>query len=269
MSELAKRAVPNPDPADIAAFLGLNPKDLKTQALLAVCDKYGLDPLRGHVVVLPKSPKPYITRDGLLFVAHRSGQFDGIEVSDPVARDGFWHCRATVYRKDWGRPITYPGRYPVDGMNKQYAVEMAIKCAEAMALRRAFEVTGIAVLEEQHDSGEWGNPPARAPRQETSVPSPRRQIRPVPPDRSTTDSPQTGASRPNSAAVVAAFDHARVPQELRAPVARHMIRDDITSAQDLSDEDLTRLVQLLEAQNPQDIEWVGFLEALAGGDASE
>src|SRR5690606_28978397 len=93
----------------------------------------------------------YVTRDGLLHVAHKSGVFDGIEVVNGPTLDGdYWHAKVTVYRSDMSRGITYPGRYPRNGGNKRYAPEMAIKVAEVMALRRAFDVA-VATVEEQWD----------------------------------------------------------------------------------------------------------------------
>jgi hypothetical protein len=55
----------------------------------------------------------------------------------------------TVYRKDMSHGFSFPGRYPANGGNKQYAPEMALKAAEAHALRRAFEVTGLPILDER------------------------------------------------------------------------------------------------------------------------
>ena len=46
-------------------------------------------------------------------------------------------------------PFTFPGRYPVNGGNRQYAQEMALKAAEAHALRRAFDVNGLPAFDEQ------------------------------------------------------------------------------------------------------------------------
>lgn len=114
---------------------------------LSICQRYDLDPMLRHVVMI--EGKPYITRDGLLWVAHRSGVFDGIEVTDPVLEGGYWKCRARIFRKDMSRPFDYPGRYPDAGRN-QYKVEMAIKVAEVMGLRRAFNVAA-PVFEERWD----------------------------------------------------------------------------------------------------------------------
>ena len=115
--------------------------------------QYDLDLLLRHVVIV--EGKPYITRDGLLHVAHRSGVLDGIEVTDPelVKLEGvgeFWRARASVYRKDMSRPFVYQGRYPAKGGNTRFAPEMAVKVAEVMALRRAFDVSA-PVIEERWD----------------------------------------------------------------------------------------------------------------------
>jgi hypothetical protein len=117
---------------------------------LAIANRYNLDPMLRHLVMI--DGKPYITRDGLLHVAHQSKQLDGIEVTDPVkTEDGkHWTVKASVYRKDMSRPFTYSGRYPVDGKNRVYAPEMAVKVAEVMALRRAFDIAA-PVLEERWD----------------------------------------------------------------------------------------------------------------------
>ena len=113
---------------------------------LAIAKKYDLDLLLKHLVLI--DGRAYITRDGLLHVAHRSGVLDGIEVTQPVLEGGFWRSTASVFRKDMARPFTYPGRYPEAGRNRAYGPEMAIKVGEVMALRRAFDVAA-PVLEER------------------------------------------------------------------------------------------------------------------------
>lgn len=119
---------------------------------LAIADRYELDLMLKHLVLI--DGRPYITRDGLLHIAHRSGTFDGMEVSDPsivdVGTGKFWSARCSVYRKDMSRPFTYAGRYPTTGGNQKFAPEMATKVAEVMALRRAFDVSA-PVLEERWD----------------------------------------------------------------------------------------------------------------------
>jgi len=115
---------------------------------LNIAKRYELDPLLRHIVMV--DGRPFITRDALLHIAHRSGQFDGIETTLPEIVGDEWRCTATVWRRDMSHPFTYPGRYPVKGRNATYAPEMAIKVAESMALRRAFNVAA-PVLEERWD----------------------------------------------------------------------------------------------------------------------
>lgn len=138
-------------PGKVLTYLGLNPDDPRSQAVVAVAQRYDLDPLLKHVIVIPKGGV-YITRDGLLHVAHRSGQLDGIVVEqEPTLSEDKreWVARVSVYRKDMGHPFTFPGRYSVAGSNRDYAQEMALKAAEAHALRRAFDVTGLPAFDEQ------------------------------------------------------------------------------------------------------------------------
>lgn len=110
---------------------------------LAIAKRYDLDLLLKHLVLI--DGKPYVTRDALLWIAHRDGHLDGIEVTEPVIRDyqgtDYWYAEASVYRKDMSRPFKYGGRYPVKGQNAKFGPEMATKVAEAMALRRAFNIS--------------------------------------------------------------------------------------------------------------------------------
>ena len=132
----------------ILRYLGLNPNNPADRAAVAVCRAYDFDPILKHVVVIPKGGV-YITRDGLLHVAHRSGQLDGIVVEqEPTLHEGEWTCRVSVYRKDMSHPFTFPGRYSAQGGNRAYAPEMALKVAESHALRRAFDVTGLPTIDE-------------------------------------------------------------------------------------------------------------------------
>ena len=119
---------------------------------LAISSRYELDPMLRHLVLI--EGRPFITRDGLLHVAHRSGVFDGIEVDEPRLEAGFWRTTATVFRKDMTRGFRYPGRYPEKGKNAAYAPEMAIKVAESMALRRAFDVAAPSAEEKWAEDAE-------------------------------------------------------------------------------------------------------------------
>lgn len=133
---------------------------------LNIANRYELDLLLKHLVMI--DGRPYITRDGLLHVAHRSGQLNGIETTEPTIIDGFWRSSCSVYRKDMDRPFTYGGRYPTTGGNQKFAPEMAVKVAEVQALRRAFDVSAPTVEErwdvEQPIVAEPVKPPTLAER---------------------------------------------------------------------------------------------------------
>lgn len=178
------------DPADeeMLRYLGLDPRKPADRAAVAVARHYDLDPLLKHVVVIPKGGV-YVTRDGLLDIAHRSGALDGITVDTEPTFDADakeWRAVVTVWRKDMSHGFTYPGRYPSNGSNRDYPQEMALKCAEAHALRRAFRVTGLPVYEEQQAT-------AAAPARSTGLAAAARDADPAEaPQRST--GPATGST---------------------------------------------------------------------------
>ena len=137
------------NPNAIAKYIGLDPRDERSHAVVAVCERYGLDPVLKHIIVLPKGGA-YITRDGYLHIAHKSGQLDGIVLEEQGTENGEHYAVVAVYRKDMSHPFRFRGRYPLSGHNKQYGPEMAVKNAEVQALRRAFDVAGLPAVDEQH-----------------------------------------------------------------------------------------------------------------------
>jgi hypothetical protein len=126
---------------------------------IAIAGRYELDLMLKHLVLI--EGRPYLTRDALLHIAHRSGQFDGIGTTTPEVVGDEWRCTATVWRKDMTHPFVYGGRYPAKGGNQKFAPEMAIKVAESMALRRAFNVAA-PVAEERWDVDVPSEPAAAA-----------------------------------------------------------------------------------------------------------
>lgn len=160
MSETAL-AIPPEQQEEILRYLGLSPGDTATKALVQICNRYGFDPLLKHVVLIGgkgQGKNTYVTRDGLLHLAHQSHQLDGIQVIEEGDNDNEWWAVVKVHRKDMSHPFQYKGRYSKSGMNKTYGPEMAVKCAEVMALRRAFDVS-LPTVEEQWDtvSGQVGS----------------------------------------------------------------------------------------------------------------
>ncbi len=195
MSETAL-AIPPEQQEEILRYLGLNPADMATKALVQICNRYGFDPLLKHVVLIGgkgQGKNTYVTRDGLLHLAHQSHQLDGIQVVDEGDNDNEWWAVVRVHRKDMSHPFQYKGRYAKSGMNKAYGPEMAVKCAEVMALRRAFDVS-LPTVEEQWDtvSGQVGS---IEPLQQHHVPDTKEQSRSL----STTSA---GSSTTSAASIV-------------------------------------------------------------------
>lgn len=152
-----------PDPAEILKIIGLDPRNPLAHAVVAVAERYGLDPVLGHIQIIRGSQMPYITRDGYLAIAHRSGQLDGIEVVEGPRRDTAereWAASVAVYRKDMGHPFVYPGRAD---LGRDNGPEMAISRAERRALRRAFAVTVPAGFADAWDDIGPGPGPESAP----------------------------------------------------------------------------------------------------------
>jgi hypothetical protein len=135
-------------------YLGLDPASIPAQALVLVCRRYGLDALLGHidVILTPHGPRIYISRDGMLEIAHRSGVFDGITVDEERRNsdnDG-WTAYVSVWRKDMAHPFRY-GAQCKDSEPQAKAGNgpaMALARAERRALRRAFNIPVTDDLDE-------------------------------------------------------------------------------------------------------------------------
>jgi hypothetical protein len=131
-----------------------NGSEAQVDLVMHLCGHYGLDPLLKHLVLINGSA--YITRDGLLHIAHQSGQFDGIEVALERLEDGEWAATCTVYRKDKSRPFRYTvyqkeHQQGGGGAWGKYPRAMLAKTAEVACLRRAFDVSLGAVEELGYD----------------------------------------------------------------------------------------------------------------------
>jgi len=235
------------------AYLGLDPRKPADRAAVAVAKHYDLDPLLRHVIVIPKGGV-YITRDGLLHLAHRSGHLDGIVVDQPPTLDtntGEWVAVVTVYRDDQKHGYRYPGRYPANGSNKQYAPEMALKAAEAHALRRAFAITGLPIEDEHR--------PEQAPRsglgavQAEQVDEP--EDVPVAPPLTVEDEPYTYAEseplnvKSNLAkALFKAVADAGIPKEKAHDFMSETLGRTVTTSKNLTVGDARRLLRHLPSQ---------------------
>ncbi len=156
------------DPQEVAAlawerlFAGVPDEDVKLA--LAICGRYGLDPLLRHVVLVPggKSGRHsvYITRDGLLHVAHASGRAWSLEVGEPERRQNPYSGKEDIYLRGRLRVADQEGREQVfeggvwfseyaqkGGAWSTHPAAMHQKVLEVYLLRRAFDVA-LTPLEE-------------------------------------------------------------------------------------------------------------------------
>ena len=133
---------------------------------------YQLDPFQKEIFFWKYKGDTTImtSRDGYLKIANRHPEFDGL-VSDVVHkndnfqktlevvqheygtdRGGIVGAYALVYRKDRKYPIYIFAPYEEYSADKkawkQYPSAMILKCAESMALKRAFSVSGLVSKEE-------------------------------------------------------------------------------------------------------------------------
>lgn len=121
------------------------------QLLLYQAKTYGLDPLLKQIwAVKYQEGRPasiFAGRDGFLAIAHRSGAFNGMESGTRTEADGNVIGWAKVYRKDMDHPfcveVSMKEYNRKQGTWLTHPATMIQKVAEAQALRRAFQISGI------------------------------------------------------------------------------------------------------------------------------
>ena len=131
--------------------------------MIELARKYQLDPFARQIWLVKYGDNPaqiFCGRDGYLAIAHRSGQFDGIQSGSRV-EDGELIGWCRVHRKDMSHPIeveVYASEYST-GKNlwRDKPRTMIQKVAEAHALRRAFSISGLYSPEEI-DTGDRPDP---------------------------------------------------------------------------------------------------------------
>ena len=118
--------------------------------MLYVARDLGVDPFKGEICVTPQG-WVILKRDGLLKIAHRTGNFDGMETTFDEKDGEIRSATCTVWNKQMSHPIKFTARMSEfsrrttngkGSWDKMPAV-MLQKCAESHALRRAFAITGV------------------------------------------------------------------------------------------------------------------------------
>ena len=161
------------------------------EAFLAHCRRTGLDPIARQIYAIERGGKWGIQMsiDGARLVAERSGEYEGqtpVEwTADGVTWVQVWlddknppaAARVGVYRKSFREPLvavaTFKAYSAGGPMWQKMPALMLGKCAEALALRKAFpqDLSGLYTSEEM-DQADQPAPQTRAPRQQPEPAAP-------------------------------------------------------------------------------------------------
>lgn len=141
--------------------------DAEFEIFLHQCIRTGLDPLARQIYLIPTGAGKrtvQVSIDGQRLVAERTGNYDGQDGPFWCGVDGEWHdvwtskeppiaARVVVHHKDKQHPIAavaHLSEYQGRGRWQTAPAQMLAKCAEALALRKAFphELAGLYAAEE-------------------------------------------------------------------------------------------------------------------------
>lgn len=156
------------DTLKATVFKGATNEELLT--LVAVSNRYGLDPLTRHIYAFPGRGgiTPVVSVDGWLHILNNQPMFDGIEFSYSDDEEGNpVSCTATVHRKDRSRPTIITEYFaecsrPTEPW-KQFPRRMLRHKAVKEAVRVAFGVGGITDEDEARDIARNATPKVAAP----------------------------------------------------------------------------------------------------------
>lgn len=153
----------------IKATVAKGATDDELRLFLAVCGKTGLDPFTKQIHFIKYkqgAPGSTVTGiDGYRLVAQRSGEYQGQVGPEWCGADGLWRevwledkapaaARVGVWRSGFKEPVwgvaTWKSYNAPGPMWSRMPAEMLAKCAEALALRKAFpaELSGLYTAEE-------------------------------------------------------------------------------------------------------------------------
>ena len=159
---------------------GCSPDELKLFAY--ACQRTGLDPFSKQIYAIKRAGKMTIQAgiDGLRAIAERSGQLDGSETFW-CGEDGQWQdvwlaakppaaAKTIIHRKGSNHAFTGVARFADynagQGLWSKMPAAMIAKCAEALALRKAFpaNLSGVYTTDEMEQAEEVTVTPAAAPK---------------------------------------------------------------------------------------------------------
>lgn len=128
-------------------------------ALVAVSNRYGLDPLTKQIYAFPSKGgiQPVVSVDGWLHILNSQPEFDGMEFEMEDEADGKpYSITAVIYRKDRSRPMRvteyYSECYRPTEPWKQFPRRMLRHKVIKESVRVAFGISGITDEDEARDT---------------------------------------------------------------------------------------------------------------------
>lgn len=140
--------------------------DAEFSMFIEVCKRSKLDPFRKQIYAIARGGKMTIQTsiDGFRVIAQRTGEYEGQAPAMWCGEDGKWTdswvsarppagCRVGVYRKGHREPLVAFARfasYAQENLWRKMPEVMIAKCAEALALRKAFpeDLSGLYTNDE-------------------------------------------------------------------------------------------------------------------------